>query len=84
MAEFRTLGISAAALALVAVCAIALGQSTQTDHSAMHHGDVSDDSSPKLPGQDAFGAMQEIVAILEADPVTVEQGRSRWAARAPD
>ena len=36
----------------------------------MRHGDVSADSSPKLPGQDAFGAMQEIVAILEADPAT--------------
>jgi len=36
----------------------------------MHHVDVSGDSSPKLPGQDAFGAMQEIVAILEADPAT--------------
>jgi hypothetical protein len=66
----RTLGISAAGLVLAAICAIALGQSTQTDHGAMHHGDVSGDSSPKLPGQDAFGAMQEIVAILEADPAT--------------
>jgi len=51
------------------------GASAQTDsvHQLMHqvvspanHGG----GSPALPGQDAFGAIQEIIAILEADPST--------------
>lgn len=28
------------------------------------------DGMPRLPGQDAFGALQEIVGVLEADPAT--------------
>jgi hypothetical protein len=31
---------------------------------------TSDATSPTMPGQDAFGAIQEIVRILEADPKT--------------
>ena len=31
---------------------------------------TSDTTSPTMPGQDAFGAIQEIVRILEADPKT--------------
>lgn len=31
---------------------------------------TSDATSPSMPGQDAFGAIQEIVRILEADPKT--------------
>jgi hypothetical protein len=34
-------------------------------HSGMHMA-----STPTLPGQDAFGAIQEVVAILDADPKT--------------
>jgi hypothetical protein len=34
-------------------------------HSGMHMA-----STPTMPGQDAFGAIQEIVQILEADPKT--------------
>jgi hypothetical protein len=70
MLSSRILGISAAALVAAAVCAITYGQSPAMDHSTMHHEDAADASSPKLPGQDAFGAMQEIVAMLEADPAT--------------
>ena len=29
---------------------------------------TSDTTTPTMPGQDAFGAIQEIVRILEADP----------------
>ena len=39
----------------------------------MPHGHAMDRASsgvPTLPGQDAFGAIQEIVRILEADPAT--------------
>jgi hypothetical protein len=39
-----------------------------TDHDRMHNPQLG--SSPTLPGQDAFGAIQEIVRILEADPKT--------------
>jgi len=36
-----------------------------------HHGDAgSAHVLPTLPGQDAFGAVQEIVALLRADPAT--------------
>jgi hypothetical protein len=31
---------------------------------------ISDTPTPMMPGQDAFGAIQEIVRILEADPKT--------------
>jgi hypothetical protein len=39
----------------------------------LHHGHNSTNSAgavPTLPGQDAFGAIQEIVGILETDPKT--------------
>jgi hypothetical protein len=48
-------------------------QSSQDAHSAMHatpHHAVAQSALPTLPGQDAFGAVQEIVRILEADPTT--------------
>jgi len=37
-----------------------------------HHpmGDAAAATMPTLPGQDAFGAIQEIVRILDADPAT--------------
>ncbi|HUZ71581.1 MAG TPA: hypothetical protein VMU87_01235 [Stellaceae bacterium] len=37
----------------------------QPDRTTVHTGSV-----PTMPGQDAFGAIQEIVRILEADPST--------------
>jgi len=44
--------------------------SMPADH--MHHGAPAEAGAalPTLPGQDAFGAVQEIVRILEADPAT--------------
>jgi hypothetical protein len=36
----------------------------------MHGAHMPGTAEPQLPGQDAFGALQEIVAILEADPKT--------------
>jgi hypothetical protein len=38
-------------------------------HRQMMH-DESDSATPTMPGQDAFGAIQEVVRILEADPNT--------------
>lgn len=45
------------------VLAIAAGAQTAEHHHLQA-------AVPTLPGQDAFGAIQEIVAILEADPKT--------------
>ncbi|CAN0428528.1 unnamed protein product, partial [Phaeothamnion confervicola] len=65
-----------AGLAIVATTVYAFGQ-----HGGMHgqgghgatHGAMSGHHSgvqPVSPGQDAFGAIQEIVQVLEADPAT--------------
>ncbi|MGE0716835.1 MAG: hypothetical protein AB7P02_15445 [Alphaproteobacteria bacterium] len=43
-------------------------QSPGHGHAAMHR--PAQTAVPKLPGQDAFGAIQEIVRILDADPAT--------------
>jgi hypothetical protein len=49
-------------------------QLPMTDHSHMQHeqmmGRSTGGSVPTSPGQDAFGAIQEIVRILDADPAT--------------
>ena len=42
----------------------------QMMHQQMVPGESSDTATPTMPGQDAFGAIQEIVRILEADPKT--------------
>jgi hypothetical protein len=36
----------------------------------MHRQDAASAGQPSLPGQDAFGAIQEVVRLLEADPAT--------------
>lgn len=40
------------------------------DMARHHHPAAAGIISPTMPGQDAFGAIQEIVQILEADPAT--------------
>ncbi len=43
------------------------------DHSATHHGTShgpGQAGTPGLPGQDAFGAIAEVVRLLDADPKT--------------
>ena len=45
----------------------------QMPHGAMPHGPMASPAAtgePTLPGQDAFGAISEIVRILDADPQT--------------
>lgn len=62
--------IPALALALAWFAAPALGDSMEGHdpaHQAMHGGAAT---IPTEPGQGAFAAIQEIVAILEADPAT--------------
>ena len=39
-------------------------------HGAMHGQQSAATGAPSMPGQDAFGAIQEIVQILQADPKT--------------
>ncbi len=69
------------AMGLAAVCVVSsvgalsvlnsnsvLSQINHTNHQAT--GMPMTSRTPTLPGQDAFGAMQEVVAILEADPAT--------------
>jgi hypothetical protein len=57
-----------------AVPCIALAQTMPGHHPvappAMHAGTAPTMPAPTMPGQDAFGAVQEIVQILEADPKT--------------
>jgi MFS superfamily sulfate permease-like transporter len=75
----------AAALAVLAICAAALvvhpplavaqqsGDVMPNDQMQMMHQQMvpgSQTTTPTMPGQDAFGAVQEIVRILEADPKT--------------
>ena len=67
----RAIAVAGLLIALV-VSGGALAQTTAGQrpmpidpHAAMHAGTV-----PTMPGQDAFGTVQEIVQILEADPKT--------------
>lgn len=39
-------------------------------HGGMHGQQFGASAAPTMPGQDAFGTIQEIVQILEADPTT--------------
>lgn len=58
----------------LAAAAQSAGQSHSMSHHDMaHHGDASHHlggDAPREPGQAAFAAIQEIVAILEKDPAT--------------
>ncbi len=68
---------------LVVAAAIAVGATVvtrtapaQMEHGAMphspemHHMAASQANAPTMPGQDAFGAIAEIVRLLDADPTT--------------
>lgn len=70
---------TAATLALVVALVVAVESgsaaaqtATPMDHAAHHPGAAVSPSGavPTMPGQDAFGTIQEIVRILEADPGT--------------
>jgi hypothetical protein len=45
------------------------GQGGMGQHGMMHQQSAAT-TQPALPGQDAFGAIQEVVRLLEADPTT--------------
>ncbi|SMH61560.1 hypothetical protein [Azospirillum agricola] len=67
--------LKAATIAVIAVLATggarAQTASSPMDHAAHHAlGSGPAGAVPTRPGQDAFGAIQEIIGILEADPAT--------------
>ena len=67
------MGIAVAAAISVGTALVSPAQ-VQPPHQgqmpAASHGHGALGTAPTLPGQDAFGAIQEIVQILEADPKT--------------
>ena len=57
------------AAAIVAASALVFAQDrSHMDHARHVHG--SEATVPTMPGQEAFGTIQEVVRILEADPAT--------------
>ena len=54
---------------LVASTLVFAQDRSHTDHAQHLHG--GDAAVPTMPGQAAFGTIQEIVRLLEADPATV-------------
>ena len=72
----RTLALAVLAVSGIALTTSLYAQSAQdmsanmANMHAMHNGKMMGGAGPTLPGQDAFGAIQEIVTILEADPKT--------------
>jgi hypothetical protein len=65
--------IAVGAVLAVAASGIALGETAPGQHPmpmGAHPGMHAGTASPTMPGQDAFGAIQEIVHLLEADPKT--------------
>ena len=57
--------VAVGAAALIAASGLALAQTVPHHHAMTEGGAV-----PTMPGQDAFGAIQEIVRMLDADPKT--------------
>jgi len=78
MASARLIALAVALAVVVsgiATAQIAPGQHPQHHAQGMmpapgHPGTQAGSTIPTLPGQDAFGTIQEIVTILEADPKT--------------
>jgi hypothetical protein len=71
--RYRLLSLSlAAAVAITAVAAWSAWSRAQQTGPSDHarHMQSGQATAPTSPGQDAFGAIQEIVRILEADPRT--------------
>lgn len=69
------LALLAVLAALLAGCTTSANPTTSGSHSMDHAAMMGGTSMDALdgvtsPGQDAFGAMQEVVAALEADPTT--------------
>ena len=64
-----------AVLAVFTAVTVVLAQETPTEHTMQQHHEQmtqmhGDAVTPTMPGQDAFGAIQEVVRMLEANPNT--------------
>jgi hypothetical protein len=74
--SFRWIAVAAAIVVASAVMAPRLFAQSHDGHGDMqhmpatHHADAMAGRGPIMPGQDAFGAIQEIVRLLEADSAT--------------
>jgi hypothetical protein len=69
-----TMATAIAVLALSVAVPLVLAQEPPSEHMMQQHHKLmqrqTDATLPTMPGQDVFGAIQEIVHILEADPNT--------------
>jgi hypothetical protein len=68
-----TLRLPILAITVLAFAAAVGGRAEAQDrrpHDHGHHSGEMDAAMPTAPGQQAFAAIQEVVAILEADPTT--------------
>jgi len=76
MKMWVTSGLAGAVAGLVLFSPTVFAQQAPSHGRDMHHTQPSGQdpasrvAAPTLPGQDAFGAVQEIVRMLEADPTT--------------
>ena len=77
MASARLISLAAGFAAVVSGVAVAQPAPGHSQHhqpgmtpASRHVGMQAGSSIPTLPGQAAFGAIQEIVAILDSDPKT--------------
>lgn len=72
--RYRAIGLAAVCVTGWAIALISLNNASVSSQinreSHLGRGMSMAGNIPTLPGQDAFGAIQEIVGILEADPAT--------------
>lgn len=67
---YRRSVVTACGLLLATLCFTASAQPPPLPAPAAHSDAAETHAVPTLPGQDAYGAIQEVVRILEADPAT--------------
>src|ERR1700682_4070333 len=70
MKRSRVIALGSVALGAALVAGSVLAQSPQPMPHDVHHQHHPAGGGQIMPGQDAFGAMAEVVRILEADPTT--------------
>jgi hypothetical protein len=71
MRKVPVMTFSGALLGALLSAGLVEGQQLPMHGAQMQHGSMSGPAAvPTLPGQDAFGAIQEVVRILKADPAT--------------
>ena len=70
MQMYRIIGGLALVVATLSMAQPAAGQQAGAPMPHVHTATMMQGGDPTLPGQDAFGAIQEIVRTLEADPAT--------------